>query len=410
MALDTSHMFLSKINGKNISYDKLDYTLSGVENRLKFVEKMLEENDEFLQEYFDKYYLANATKWDYLSHENNICKKLESMATYILSQVPEKSKLEYRFYNGQKNFENVLKKDYSLDRIIEDASKNIDNQTDGDIIHFLQRDENAWYLPKTVKVESQDLKRQDEVGEILRQYDSLKNELIEKKNELSKLRYVNGKLTKWNTTKLKYMIGSIQNDMLECKIQHDKPIVFNDTLKGSTKNCWDEVDFLNPVHVECFLKLDISSSNFDDDLSMLLNYFNKILKKVMPKLTYEETKVLEVIRWGIKRVEKINETLEIGYENHSITKLIQVDKDSLNFIISKIVTLFIKEYHKDMAKYLETRRDKSILFDIVPTKVCKSCGKTKTLTSFVKKKDMKDGYRTKCKECMRREAKNEKNM
>ena len=402
MALDTSHMFLSRINGRNISYDKLNYNIQTLEGRLEFCKQLLSKNDEFLQVYFDEYYLANATKWDYLSHENNICKKLESIATYILSQVPDKAKLEYRFYNGEKNFDNVLRREYSLDRIIEDASKSVQNQTDGDVIHFLKREENSWYLPKTIKIEKKDLKRQDELGEKLRQYETFKQMLINKKNELSKLKVVDGKVTKWNTTKLKYMIGAIDNDMVDLKVQCIKPIVFNDTLKGSTKSCWNDVDFLNPVHVECFLKLNVSSHNFDDDLSMLLNYFNEILMKVMPELSYREKEVLRVIRWGIKTVEKINETLLIGYNHGQVKEQIVIDKEELNLIISHIVTSFINKYHKDVQCYLNSRRDQSILFDIVPTKVCKCCGKRKTLNSFVKKKDMKDGHRNKCKQCMRK--------
>ena len=34
------------------------------------------------------------------------------------------------------------------------------------------------------------------------------------------------------------------------------------------------------------------------------------------------------------------------------------------------------------------------------TKVCSKCGKELPITSFSKQKDMKDGYRNDCKECV----------
>lgn len=400
MAIKTSHNFLTKINGKNISFEKLDYAISGVENRMNYVKKIIEENDEFLQEYFDNYYIANPSNNECLSHNDNICTKLESMATYILSQVSEKSKLQYRFYNGQKNFDNVLKKEYSLDKIIEDGSKNVSNQTDGDIMYFLKREENSWYLPKNVKITQKDFERQDELGQKLREYNEFKENLVKLKNELSLLRCVDGKITKYNTTKLKYMIGAVQNDMLDMKIQYDRPIVFTNTLKASCKNYLEDVDFLNPVHVECFLKLNVSCSDFEDDLSMLLRYFNEILEKVLKKLSYEEKEIIKVVRWGVKSKENVNKCLKIGYENKQISKLIQLKDDELPSLISKVVSMFMIEYSKDMRRYLDFKKENSILFDVVPNKVCKRCGKRKTLSSFVKKKDMKDGYRNECKQCI----------
>lgn len=402
MALESSHMFLSKINGKNISYDKLDYTVSGLYNRMKFIEDTLQYNDDFLMEYFDKYYKFNPNCWEHLSHNNNICCKLESMGTYILSQVPDKRKLEYKFYNGEKNFENVLKKEYSLDRIIDSMSGNFENQTDGDIMHFLEREENSWYLPKTIKVEKCDFERQDELGEILRQYKHLRDDLAHQKDIMLKGGMLTKKNCKINTTKLRYMIGSIDSDMLEAKTQILQPVLFTNTLRGSTKSDWSDVDFLNPIHVECFLKLTHTSKDFDDDLSLLLNYFNTILDRVMKRLTYEEKEILRVIRWGIKTVEKVNEALQVGYDVGQVKSLIQIDAKELSFVISHIVHIFIQEYYKDIQTYLDFKRDNSEYLKMIPTKVCKCCGKTKPLTSFIKKRDMKDGHRNKCKQCTKR--------
>ena len=401
MTINKTHMFLSKINGKNISFDKIDYTIHGLVPRLQFVTQLLNKNEEFLKNYFDDYYCSTPSKEDYLSHRNNICNKLESLGTYLLSQVPEKAKLEYRFYNGQKNFENVLRKEYSLDKIIEDASQCVQNHTDGDIMYFLHNDDNVWYLPKTIKITCEDLERKDELGELLRQYSRFHKMLVDKKKYEQTYDLTTKKSAQWNTTKLKYMIGSVQTDMIDLKVQTLKPITFINCLKGSSKSYWDDVDFLNPIHVECFLKLDCSDTNFDDDLSLLLNYFNKKKKKIIPELSYKEKQVLKILRWGIRSVDKINDALQVGYNRSQIKELFVIDAKELNFIISNIVLKFINKYEQDVQTYLDYRRDNSTLINLIPTKTCTCCKKTKPLSSFTKKKDMKDGHRNQCRRCVK---------
>lgn len=403
MALDTSHLFYGKINGKNISYDKLDYNLRGLPNRLEFVKKLLEENDEFLQVYFDKYFESNPTKWDHISHDNNICQKLEQIATYLLTEIDEKkSTLEYRYYNNERNFQNALNKEYSLDKIIEDLSQAVSNTTDGDVIHFLMRGNGSQRVVKDVKVEPKDLKRQDEVGEILRQYDSLKQNLIKIRNQINDGTYETKNNYKPNTTKLRMMIRAIDIDMLDTKLKFDRPIQLKECLAGSTKSCWDEVDFLNPIHVECFLKLTCSDTNFDDDLSLLLNEFNDLLATAKKQLTDKENEVLDLFRWGIKRVDKINEMLKMGFDLGSIKELYTVTPEEVEGITKKAVNLIIQCYENKMQAYLDRCKEKGRLFEVVPSKVCKCCGKRKTLGSFPKHETARDGHRNICNSCRKR--------
>lgn len=399
MALDNSHMFLSTIGNKNIAFQKIDYDIKGIVERIEYTEQLLDCYKDFLEQYFDKYFKYNPNKDQALSNENNVCNKIEQLATYILSEVPEKNKLEYRFYSDEKNFEKALRKELSLDKFVQDMTSSISNFTEGDVIHFLSRQKEDQAVDSTIKITKKDLERQDEVGNILRQYQQLKDNLMEIKSKVLEQNYQTANGYVPNTTKLKYMINSVNADMLDVKVKLDRPITFKSPLRGSCVSCWNEVDFLNPIHVECFLKLTNSPTDFDSDLSMLLNYFNDLLKQVEKQLSPKELEVLKVLRWGHRRVDKINEVMALGFKMKQVKELYEVDADELTQIINKVVSMIITEYKKDMTRYLNSRKDESILFDIVPSKVCKCCGQRRTISSFAKKSDMKDGYRNICKRC-----------
>lgn len=399
MALDNSHMFLSTINGKNIVFEKIDYDIQGLSERLTYTEQLLKHYEDFLEEYFDKYFKTSPNKDQGLSSENNVCKKIEQLGTFILSEVPEKNKLEYKFYNGERNFEQALKKELSLDKFVEDMSGSISNFTDGDVMHFLNRQKEDQALDSTIKITKKDLDRQDEVGRILREYQLLKDNLIDIKQRVLNGTYKSSNGYTPNTTKIKYMLNAVNADMVETKVKLDRPITFKSPLRGSCVSCWNEVDFLNPIHVECFLKLTNSPTDFDSDLSMLLNYFNDLLESVKKQLTPKELEILKVLRWGHRRVDKINEVMELGFKLKQVKELYTVDANELTQIINKIVFMIIAEYKKDMTRYLNSQKNKSVLFEVVPSKVCKRCGERRTISSFQKKSDMKDGYRNICKRC-----------
>lgn len=399
MALDNSHMFLSSIKDKNIVFEKIDYDIKGVPERLQYAQTLLDTYKDFLEQYFDKYFKVNPNKDQALSSENNVCNKIEQLGTYILSEVEDKNKLEYKFYNGQRNLDQALKRELSLDKLIDDMSSSVSNFTDGDVIHFLCRQQGNQAVDCATKVTKKDVERQDEVGRILREYQALKENLMDIKQRVLEQRYESCNEYTPNATKLKYMINAVNLDMLDTKVKIDRPITFKAPLSGSCVSCWDEVDFLNPVHVECFLKLTNSPTDFDSDLSMLLNYFNDLLAQVEKTLTPKELEVLKILRWGQRRVDKINETMKKGFELKQVDELYTIDADELSQIINKVVQGVMQEYTRDMTNFLNKRKNESILFDVVPSKVCKCCLERKTLSSFPRKSDMKDGYRNICRKC-----------
>lgn len=400
MALDRSNVFFGKLKEKNIAYDKLDYDLKGLAYRREFIEGLLEDNKEFLEEYFDDYFKANPKKDEALSMDNNICMKLEQIATYLLAEAEEKeSSLEYRFYNDIRNFEKALRRESSLDKIVEDMSGSVGNFTEGDVIHFLVSGSSDKRLPKGMKVTDKDFNREDEVGQILREYKQYKEDLVRIKEKVGRFEYEPKGDYIPNTFKLKKMISSIDDDIYQTKYKLDRPIEFKQPISGSCVSSWDEVDFLNPIHVECFLKLTNNPLDFDSDLGMLLHYFNELFESVKTNFTDKELEVIKVLRWGVKRTDKINETLEVGFNTRQVRELYTITGQELTEIINKAVRLIMKAYESDMKNFLNKNRDKGNLFNVAKNKECIKCGERKTLSSFEKHPTSRDGYRNVCKCC-----------
>lgn len=64
--------------------DRLNYNLDKLEDRMKLVNDIVEENDESLVDYYDKHYNPHINQNGYLSESTKIGKELESLADYIL--------------------------------------------------------------------------------------------------------------------------------------------------------------------------------------------------------------------------------------------------------------------------------------------------------------------------------------
>ena len=83
MSFRCEHIFTGLIEGKNITQVRLDYSVEGIQERIDKIESILKEYDNFLMQYFDKHFLSTVSKYDELSLDNNISKRLETFADYI---------------------------------------------------------------------------------------------------------------------------------------------------------------------------------------------------------------------------------------------------------------------------------------------------------------------------------------
>lgn len=387
MSFRCEHIFTGLIEGKNITQVRLDYSVEGIQERIDKIESVLKEYDNFLMQYFDKHFLSTVSKYDELSLDNNICKRLETFADYILNQVKKEDKIEYKFYSDYRDFEKEIKKELNLETVT-------DNNNGENIINFLLEKGNNYKKSKEITINDKDFLREDFLGTLLREYKSCKDYL----NELKKT----------GTAKEKYYcnknITSINSDMLYCKEHIDG--IFGTNLRNalSDSECpdFDGIDFSNLHHIECMLKSSKSSMNFDNDYSMQLNYFKSLYHKVYKTLNDKERNICQILSWGNSSLTQVNDALRIGYETNNIKELYQLDTNELKKIIYSICKRIANEHEKDIEKFLKKNYEKGLYKKIAKKKVCTKCKIEQPISNFWKRELSKDGVMNVCKKCYKK--------
>ncbi|MGG1916027.1 hypothetical protein ABFY54_28905 [Priestia megaterium] len=308
MAFSTQQNFVGELDGTNIVElnKKVDFNKTKLEDRKKVVEDILD-NTEFYHEYFDNYFKASINTTDFLSHETNICKSLDRMATYLLNSEEVKAeedseKTQYVFHADPKYFQKKVDRENSISAVSAENEEHEEN-----IIHFLKGEEPNHKKDKTQKITSADLEREDEVGRILSEYHSFSE-------------YVSNELknpdTKFNRFLLTKIKGQLENDMIYTK---DHLLgVWGYKLKAfseSTEYDVDVFDFTNELHLKgdviktesgkgiiakglMFFKPEFDPNN---DFSFILMDLENTIAKA--ELTEEEQYILNETRNGSTQEE-----------------------------------------------------------------------------------------------------------
>lgn len=309
MAFSTQQNFVGELDGTNIAElnKKLDFDKTKLEDRKKVVEDILN-GTTFYEEYFDNYFKASINTTDYLSHETNICKSLDRMATYLLTsdeikEEEDAEKTQYVFYANPKYFQKKINRESSLGDVV--STHNEEHEVN--IIHFLKSEEPNHKKSKTQKITSEDLEREDEVGRILNEYHSF-SEYVS-----NELKNPDTKFNRYLLTKIK---GQLENDMIYTK---DHLLgVWGYKLKSfseSTEYDVDVFDFTNELHLKgdviktesgkglvakglMFFKPDFDPNN---DFSFILMDLENTIAKA--GLTEEEQYILNETRNGATQEE-----------------------------------------------------------------------------------------------------------
>lgn len=309
MAFSTQQNFVGVLDGTTVNElnRKIDYTKTKLEDRKKVINDILD-NTKFYEEYFSNYFNPNINSRDYLSNNINVCRSLERMANYLLNsdEVKEeenKEKVKYVFHTDQKYFQKKMDRELSIESI----TKMKDEDHSESVIHFLKRGEKNFKKSKTQKITNDDLNRDDELGQILRDYKALEAFItLELKKEKSKY-------NRYLLTKVK---GQLSGDMIYTK--NSLLGVFGYDLKAfseSTKYNFDVFDFTNELHLKgCVIETESGqrivakgllyfrptndpNSDFNHVLWDLQNTIDKAA------LTEFEKQVLESIRDGLTQEE-----------------------------------------------------------------------------------------------------------
>lgn len=331
MAFATQQNFIGEIDGYTVR--ELNHQLhlnrdkTKLADRKQVVEEILS-GSSFYEEYFDNYFKARINNNDHLSQDNNVCRSLESMATYLLNSAEIKAeedaeKTQYVFHSDPNTFKRKMDREHS----VESMTQTENGGHEESIIHFLKRDGLNHKQEKTQAITEEDYNRTDELGKVLNEYKPLLDFVTsEIKNPGDK---------KYSRLLLSNIKGQVVNDMITSKDQLLGVFGYNlKCFSESTEPDIDVFDFTNEEHVkgktvtfidskgnekEIFVKgLMYLKPEFDpsDDFSLVLMDFENTVNKA--GLSKEEKYVLDETRDGVIQ-EEIAAVLGIHRSNVSRT-------------------------------------------------------------------------------------------
>lgn len=299
MAFTSQQNFLASIDGTtaNELNRVMDRTLDNYEERKKCIESTLEETS-FFEEYFTNYYNVNASQNDYLSLENNVCKVLENYASYLLNSkdIDDEESQQYKFYYDESTFRRAVNKDMKYD------------DKGPEVIDFLLANQSNYKKAKDQKITSSDLKRNDYLGEVLRDYQTYIDTLN------------NSDLQAYRRNRLK---GEIQRDMILSKDSllrvHGYNLRYFSESTSPNLEVFDFADFnqlkgytvegVDPHYtkVDGLLRMKFNG-DFQYDFQCILYDLDILIEKT--KLTERERECLNYFRNGLTNV-KIGDIINI---------------------------------------------------------------------------------------------------
>lgn len=307
--------FRGNINGKTVkNLRNMDFSLENSKERIEYVENILNECDELLKQYNDKYYKVNTT--NELSSDIDLYKNLELLGTYLLNSkdLPTESKQEYKIYTDEKLF---LK-----------AVKEIEGDYENSIA-FLKTNRRNEYIVNPLSIEDKDFE-DERLKEYLTPY---KNMLDYLSNQLSLAR--KGEKIEIKNIKLaKKIAKELKDDMILTKEKIIRPIKLPNNGDFSPIYDWEQFDYTNKNHIRAMLYINRPTITPDDDVS-LISYDVKVAIKELynnGKMDKKDLKILYLLK-----KEKSYTFEDIGYEL-KMTK--QAVNGRINRIINKLIRYF----------------------------------------------------------------------
>lgn len=383
MYLDNNNHFYGKINGKSIgSFLKFNYNLNTCEERIDFVNEVLEmykvDGVEFYNEYFDEVYdqdrkfgkidiVIGKDKSQYT--ESNIASALEMIANYILA-VDEKDKgINYKIYTSEELFNRACR-EYNVINSVAKANGGLDMNYGENILEAFP----IFQLPKNfkkvkdLKVEKKDLEKYPPMKDYTDFYEYLKEE--------SKRLWNTKGLSKEDMTrrsKIKKILPEIKKDIIEVKKQLQMPIIWKAPLKDNGGADYDELDMFDKNVVKVLLQVH-KQVDLQDDLSCILVDLDNLINNI--KFTERQYEVLELWRNGL--------TIE------NISKELHVKENTVSITLDRAIDSIVKQYEKEYEEWYYLNIKKGTY------KQCSRCGEVKLISQFSKNGNRLRGN---CKDC-----------
>lgn len=310
---------------KQEKINELDYQKEKIEERLQYVNKKYSYMSKYHEEYTSEYFKVNINNSDNLSSDINIFKAIERDGNYLLNSIdiPRESQYKYNLLT-QEEFDKKLKDEKKIDLSAED------------IMDMLKPNFRNEFINMDLKITNKDIKEDSEMGEILRDYNVIKDHL---KDEMQKIKLK--KSSYLNISKIKMILGTINCDMLDVK-KSCKGITRPSTKLGDIGSApdFDSIDYSNPAHVKAIIANirfgDIEPDSmlshiaYDIERAIKVLYKHKKLDDLDLEIVdclnsgYSERKTAEELNKGKttiqQRVKKICRRIALYYTNTSILK------------------------------------------------------------------------------------------
>ena len=249
MALKNQSYFTSKIGDVDLYSIKsmINYKIDSLEDRMKCVDIALAHGDKFYQEYFDKYCDPAITNSDMLLSESNVVQSLESMANYILAKDDEYNKTESSYFVSEHELDRKMRRENEFDNT---GTSLIVGKDETVSIYEEAKSNQNFKKSKTQTIKPSDFERDDELGSILRDYNTFIN-LISNYTKKDKVTGETKKIDKKaNLYTYSKQHSSIKDDMIICKDSMMKTHGYNlKYFSESTQPDYDMIDLTNIDHL-----------------------------------------------------------------------------------------------------------------------------------------------------------------
>lgn len=357
--------------------DSIDYNISSTEDRLECVSKIIEDNEDYLIDYYDNHYNPNINQDGTLSENSKIGKDLEALATYLLhakdGNANEDTITDYkkkRNSTREASIENLVK--------VSDFKR---SETNKSIIK----------VPK-IKVNAEDRKAYEELrisGEIIDNLTKMIDNRVNSKGE---------PLSDKEIRKLKWIRTDIQKDEIVIKTELKKYVSFQNaiTSEGINNNLsyirFDDIEIMRLL-IEHYSEL--KNQSWDDThgyMKIILIAFEEIVE--MSEL---EDYLYDILVWKIDNLQQ-DEMIKNLQEKYNLS----IRKQRLSKITREILpSIFVKTYKQQKEDWLYTYIMKG------EYKRCSSCKENYLATSkyYHYDKTYKSGFHPTCKKCKKEKAK-----
>lgn len=356
--------------------EKLDYNISDPFARIDHINKIIEEHDEMLVDYYDNHYNPHLNQMGTLSENTAVCKDLEALATYIINA-------KYKTVGSRITEDKEIISDHKKKR---NKNREVSLSNNLKVKHVRKETNKSIFKKAKIKVSEKDRSKYIELkrtGQTIKGLTSMiqsgltndKKRLLEK--EIKRLKWIRTDIQKDEVAMKNELVGYIRFQKL------------NKEERDHNQLSYIRFDDTEVIRVLLDDYAELKEMSYDDTFGYL-----KLIMHVLDELierTEFKPYIKDVLIWKIEKLshDEIIERL-INKHNMRVSKpvLSQLTRD-------KIPQMIVNTYKQAKEDWVYTYK----LYG--KYKTCKGC-KTNYLASnkyFSPNKKSKSGLRPICKKC-----------